>query len=62
MVCTKIAAEILIENLDKYRVSLDTRNNKRVMFDDRNLAAKVWERVAHIIVPGARKWACYISY
>mgnify|MGYP007061244208 CR=1 FL=1 len=54
MVCTKIAAEILIENLDKYRVSLDTRNNKRVMFDDRNLAEMLWERVAHIIVPGAR--------
>jgi hypothetical protein len=36
---------------DQYRVNLDVRNNKRVMFDDPDLADKLWKRVEHLIIP-----------
>lgn len=36
---------------DVYRVKETTRNNKRVIFEDKALAATLWARMAHLVDP-----------
>lgn len=36
---------------DRYRVDMNTRNNTRVMFDDKDLAQALWERVEPFLMP-----------
>ena len=36
---------------DVYRTKEKTRNNSRVMFEDRAMAAQLWQRISHLVDP-----------